>query len=170
MNGEPMDGEPMDEPIPGERKQRRGNRIAMDKAELDTFLSGERMCRMATISAAGPHNSPLWFVWDGSAIWIHSIVKSQRWTDIQKDPRVAIVVDGGHDFVELRGVELHGSAEIVGPVPRTGEEAVAELDEPERLFASKYTGTETMHYDGRHAWLRILPTKVNSWDFRKQFG
>ena len=68
----------MDDKIPGERSQRRGNRIAMDRAELDTFLTGERVCRMATISAAGPHNSPLWFVWDGSAIWIYSIVKSQR--------------------------------------------------------------------------------------------
>jgi Pyridoxamine 5'-phosphate oxidase len=159
----------MDETIPGERAQRRGNKIAMDRAELDAFLTGERVCRMASISAAGPHNSPLWFVWDGSAIWIYSIVQSQRWTDLQRDPRVAIVVDAGHDFVELRGVELHGSADVVGPIPRTGEEEAPDLDEPERLFADKYTGSERFEHDGRHAWLRIRPTKVNSWDFRKQF-
>ena len=160
----------MDETIPGERKQRRGSRIAMEKAELDAFLTGERMCRMATVSPAGPHNSPLWFVWDGDAMWIYSIVKSQRWTDLQRDPRVAIVVDGGHDFVELRGAELQGSAEVVGPVPRLGGENSPEVEEPERLFAGKYTDSERMQYDGRHAWLRIRPTKVNSWDFRKQFG
>jgi hypothetical protein len=24
-----------------------------------------------------------------------------------------------------------------------------------------------MYHDGRHAWLRITPTKITSWDFRK---
>jgi hypothetical protein len=24
-----------------------------------------------------------------------------------------------------------------------------------------------MHHDGRHAWLRLTPEKITSWDFRK---
>jgi hypothetical protein len=24
-----------------------------------------------------------------------------------------------------------------------------------------------MHHDGRHAWLKVTPAKVVSWDFRK---
>nr|MDT0665106.1 hypothetical protein [Micromonospora sp. DSM 115978] len=65
-----------------------------------------------------------------------------------------------------RGVELRGTLEIVGDVPRTGTPN-AELEGPERLFARKYTGRDEMHYDGRHAWLRLAPEKVTSWDFRK---
>jgi hypothetical protein len=26
-----------------------------------------------------------------------------------------------------------------------------------------------MHHDGRHAWLRLVPDKVTSWDFRMLF-
>src|SRR5260370_39964426 len=103
------------------KEQRRGRRIAMSPAELDAFLASERTCRVATVSPAGPHNTPLWFVWDGTALWLTSIVRSQRWTDLARDPRVAVLVDAGEAYDERRGAELRGSVEVVGEVPRVGE-------------------------------------------------
>ena len=148
------------------REQRRGGKIAMDVEERDTFLASERTCRVATVGGDGaPHVTPLWFVWDGSALWLTSIVRSQRWTDLQREPRISVVVDAGTDFMELRGVEIRGVAEPVGEVPRTGE-PVGKLDVPERLYADKYAGGQ-VHHDGRHAWVRIRPDKIVSWDFRK---
>ena len=140
----------------------------MSDAELDHFLGGERTCRVATASPRGPHVTALWYVWDGTALWLTSIVSSQRWTDLARDPRVAVLVDAGEDYAELRGVELRGRVEIVGEVPRTGLPE-PQLDEPERLFAGKYAGGDVMHHDGRHAWLRLAPDKVTSWDFRLLF-
>ncbi len=115
-----------------------------------------------------PHVTPLWFAWDGTALWLTSIVRSQRWTDLQRDNRVSVIVDAGGPFTELRGVELRGVAEVVGEAPRRGE-AVPELEIPERLFGEKYVGG-TMRHDGRHAWLRVTPSKIVSWDFRKMGG
>jgi hypothetical protein len=148
------------------REQRRGRKIAMSPEELNAFLTTERTCRVATISPQGPHNTPLWFVWDGTAIWLTSIVKSQRWTDLSRDPQVAILVDAGETYDQLRGVELRGSVSMVGDAPRTSEPN-PELEEPELLMARKYFGSDTFHYDGRHAWLRLVPEKITSWDFRK---
>jgi hypothetical protein len=34
-------------------------------------------------------------------------------------------------------------------------------------MARKYFSSDTFPYDGRHAWLRLVPDKVTSWDFRK---
>jgi hypothetical protein len=148
------------------REQRRGRRIAMSSEELDAFLGEERTCRVASVGADGrPHNTPLWFVWDGNALWLNSIVKSQRWTDLVRDPRVSIMVDGGHDFGELRGAELIGQVEQVGDVPRSSG-SDAQLEEPERLFGAKYAGG-AFHPDGRHAWLKLSPEKIVTWDFRK---
>jgi len=150
------------------QQQRRGRRIAMTPEELDTFLGEERVCRVATVKADGmPHVAPLWFVWDGASLWLNSVVKSQRWTDLARNPRVAIVVDAGNGYGELRGAELIGEVEPVGEVPRTGE-SVPELGAPEQLFARKYSGSDTFAYDGNHAWLRLTPRKVVSWDFRKR--
>ena len=151
------------------REQRRGRKAAMTSEERDAFLASARTCRVASLGADGsPHVTPLWFAWDGHALWLTSIVKSQRWTDIVRDPRVSIIVDAGVEFTELHGVELRGKAEVVGEVPRTGE-PVPELETPEAIFADKYAGGR-MHHDGRHAWLRVTPEKIVSWDFRKAFG
>ena len=60
--------------------QRRGRRIMMTPAELDSFLAEQRTCRVATVSADGrPHVSALWFVWDGSSLWLYSLTRSRRW-------------------------------------------------------------------------------------------
>jgi hypothetical protein len=146
-------------------QQRRGRSIAMTPAELDTFLAESRTCRVATMGPDGPHVAPLWFVWSGGALWLSSLVRSQRWTDVLRDPRVAVVVDAGQDYGELHGAEIQGTAEPIGEVPRRGM-ADPLLAEPEQRFAAKYGGG-TMGHDGRHAWLRITPAKITSWDFRK---
>ncbi|MGW0947579.1 pyridoxamine 5'-phosphate oxidase family protein [Streptomyces sp. NPDC002623] len=148
-------------------KQKRGSAIAMSTAETDAFLRAQPVCRVATTASDGhPHISPLWFVWDGTALWLNSLVRSRRWADVVRTGRLAVVVDeGGHDFLALRGVELRGPATAVGEVPRTGEPN-DELVEPERLFGEKYAGG-TFRYDGRHGWLRMVPEDVVSWDFGK---
>lgn len=148
------------------KPQRRGRRIAMTAEELDAFLSAERTCRIATAGKDGaPHTSALWFVWSGGTLWLNTLVKSQRWTNIERDPRVSVLVDAGEDYFELRGAELIGAVEPVGEAPRTSEPNAA-LELPERLFAQKYSGGQ-FEPDGRHAWLRMVPEKIVSWDFRK---
>lgn len=147
--------------------QRRGRKIMMTPGELDSFLTTQRTCRVATVSAEGaPHVSALWYLWDGSALWLYSVVRSKRWTQLRRDPRVAIVVDTGEEYDTLRGVELSGAVEFVGEAPRTGE-LCAELDAVETLFARKNFGLDAMPHDGRHAWVRLRPDKIVSWDFRK---
>jgi len=148
-------------------EQRTWNEIKMTRAERDAFLSAERICRVATASPVrGPHVSPLWFVWDGEAIWLKSLVKSQRWIDLERDPRTSVVVDAGNDLEDLRGVELRGRVEQVGEVPRVGGPN-RELEEPERLYSRKYHERDETTYDDRHAWLRLVPERIVSWDFSK---
>jgi Pyridoxamine 5'-phosphate oxidase len=147
-------------------EQKRGRKIAMSEAERDEFLRSERTCRMASVGVDGaPHVSALWFVWDGTALWLNSVVRSQRWVNVVRDTRISALIDTGHEFNELRGVELIGTVEPIGEAPRTGEPN-DELVAPEQMFGDKYAGGK-FFYDGGHAWLRMVPEKVVSWDFRK---
>jgi Pyridoxamine 5'-phosphate oxidase len=148
------------------KSQRRGRSLAMSSQDLDAFLSTQRVCRLASVSGDGrPHNSPLWYVWDGSALWFNSIIRSQRWKNVDRRPYVSAIVDAGDQYSQLRGVEAIGSIVRVGEAPRTSKpDPVLEL--PEQLFADKYLDG-TFHADGRHAWLRLTPEKIVSWDFRK---
>ena len=58
-----------------------------------------------------------------------------------------------------------GEVEQVGTVPR-GSEPDPAVELPERLFGEKYAGG-TFVADGRHAWVRLVPDKIVSWDFTK---
>jgi hypothetical protein len=149
------------------RTQRRGLKIAMSTQEMDRFLEQERVCRLSTVAADGtPRSNPLWFVWYDRALWLYSLVGTQRWANIERNPTVSALVDAGHDYGELRGIELLGKVAIVGDLPRTGHHD-PDLETPERLFFRKYFDRDEPVHDGRHAWLRLVPDQVVSWDFRK---
>ncbi|WP_245630545.1 pyridoxamine 5'-phosphate oxidase family protein [Granulicoccus phenolivorans] len=149
------------------KQQKRRRSIAMTPEELDTFLAQAWTCRLATVGTNGqPHVSPVWFLWHEGAIWISSVTRSQRWRDIERNPRVSLTVDEGQAYGELRGVTIEGRAAAVGDVPRVGAE-VPELEAPERLTNQKYRAGEEFEPDGYHAWLKVTPDKISSWDFRK---
>jgi PPOX class probable F420-dependent enzyme len=148
-------------------QQRRRRRIAMTAEERDGFLARQHTCRVATVGADGaPHVTPMWFVWHDGALWLYSIIRSQRWVNLERDPRVSAVIDAGEGYFELHGVELVGTVEFIGEQPRVGDPARV-LEEPERLFAAKYAAGGRFGYDRRHAWIRLQPAQEVSWDFRK---
>ncbi len=129
----------------------------------DSFLQRHRTCRLATVSSDGaPNMSPLWFLWDGGHMWLNSLVASQRWTDIARDSRVSLV-DG---FLELCGVEIAGIVAAVGDIPRSSDPDPS-LAEVERQWGEKYMNCQSFRPGGRHAWLRVEPRKIVSWDFTK---
>lgn len=139
----------------------------MTDDELDDFLGTARVVRLASLRGGGaPDVTPLWFVWIDGALWLSSLVPSQRWTNVVRDPRVAGVVDDGTDYGELRGVEVIGTAEPVGEQPRNGLPH-DELPSVETAYARKYRVPDGQLYDGRHAWLKVTPLSVLSWDHRK---
>jgi hypothetical protein len=143
----------------------------MSDAERDDFLDSERTCRVATVGRHGPHATPLWYVWHDSCVWLYSIVRSQRWADLMSDPRIGLVVDAGVGYEEVRGIEITGRVDVVGEVPRVGEPN-ATLAPVEAAMARRYSyGPDApFELDGKHAWLRVTPAKIVSWDFRKLAG
>src|SRR5258708_20391984 len=120
--------------------QKRARKISMTDQERDAHLAELRVCRIGTIGVdGGPHVSALWYCWDGAALWLYSLIRSQRWVNLQRDRRVSVVIDQGVDYFELRGVEFIGEVEFVGEQPRAGDPN-PELEEPQRLFAERYSG------------------------------
>src|ERR1700678_4218380 len=103
------------------QNQRRGRRIAMSPDELNQFLTETKVCRVGTARlVGGPHVTPLWFVWDGTSIWLNSTTSSRRLADIVMMPRISVLVDAGEEYSELHGAELLGDASVVGESPRVG--------------------------------------------------
>ena len=139
----------------------------MTAAEADEFLTAERTCRVATAGQDGrPHVAPLWFVWDGTSLWLSSLVRSQRWTDLMRDPRVAVVVDAGVEYTELRGVELSGRGRARSVTSRARPRPIPSWPGRSGCSPTSTPAASMAEPDGRHAWLRLTPDKLVSWDFR----
>jgi PPOX class probable F420-dependent enzyme len=108
----------------------------------------------------------MWYGLIDGAVWFETKAKSQKATNLRRDPRITVLVEDGHTYDTLRGVSLEGTAEIV--------------DDPDVLWDlgvnvwERYTGpyTEEMRplvefmLHNRIA-VRVDVTRMRSWDHRK---
>jgi len=68
--------------------------VAMNRHEIDEFLSGRWVARVATIGADGyPHVYPFWYYWDGVCSYLTATRTRGSYRDLQSNPRCSVVVD-----------------------------------------------------------------------------
>jgi nitroimidazol reductase NimA-like FMN-containing flavoprotein (pyridoxamine 5'-phosphate oxidase superfamily) len=139
-------------------------KLTMTAEELDGFLADERVLRLATLDDDGwPAVVPVWFVWHDRAFWVWNLTRAKRTARLHAGTRAAFVVDGGEEYVELRGTS--GRLEYA---------FVTEEDVPHEVrvgFSRKYLHTDhPVEPADHHQWLRLVPTSLASWDFRKRYG
>jgi len=144
--------------------------IRMTDDEVAAYLAANVRARVSTVGKDGaPHVVPMsYVVLDGNIVfWADNV--SQKMVNLRRDPRVALVVDDGVDFQELRGVHLTGTATLHDDAATN--ERIAEL------FAAK---APEEHREGAKQMLLSLAAertavvihaaKVASWDHTKLGG
>ncbi|MHB8513030.1 MAG: pyridoxamine 5'-phosphate oxidase family protein [Actinomycetota bacterium] len=140
-------------PIPREK-------LRLTPSEIDDLLRSERTARVGTTSSDGyPHVMPMWFVWDGAALWINSLIRSRRTRDFEHGSKAAVCIDTGIEYGELRGAVLYGVFE--------NGESHASITDIRRSFGEKYWNGIEIPALRSHTWLRLVPERIVSWDFRK---
>lgn len=93
------------------RSARDGWRIE-EGFDLDDFLDKPLLARVATLGRAGPTVRPIWYLWEEHAFWWLTGRWSKLGQLIDRDPRVAIVVDTCDlDRGEVLQVNARGTAE-----------------------------------------------------------
>lgn len=134
--------------------------LRLTDAELDELLSTERTARVATVSPDGsPHVVPLWFYWADGQLWVTSLRRSRRASDLAGGSAVAVCVDTGTDYSELRGAVLYGRFQDAATHP--------DLPAARAGLGRKYWAIDDVPDLKSHQWLRLEPERVVSWDFRK---
>ena len=92
-----------------ERKVSAGDR---ELFELDEFLSRPLYAHLAHASEEGPRESPVWFHWDGAALWI--IGGTSFPANLKRDPRCALgIVDWDLRTGKSQHVGMRGTAEVL---------------------------------------------------------
>jgi PPOX class probable F420-dependent enzyme len=136
----------------------------MSPEEIDEFLAGSIIARIATVQPDGaPHVAPVWQHWDGEAMWVIPRSRSSWYVNLAQEPRVCVSCADDINPEHAR-VTVEGVAEVVeGPVALVGR-----TKEIADEMAIRYMGQNGPTYAAKTAdrlryLVKITPTKITSW-------
>jgi PPOX class probable F420-dependent enzyme len=142
--------------------------IRMSEEERLALLDSERVVIVTSLGPRGwPHSMPMWFVVRDGEVWIWTYGSSQKARNLERDPRVTLLVEAGDAYDELRGVMVEAEAEIVGD----HERVVALGRELSARYGTAAEGPEAEEALLRQARKRVAihfrPRRTVTWDHRK---
>jgi PPOX class probable F420-dependent enzyme len=147
--------------------------IELGADERRELIESERIVVVASAGPRGwPHVMPLWYVPRGGEVWIYTYAKSQKVRNLERDRRATLLIETGHAYVELRGLQIEAEAEI-----HRDHETVLELA---KELTVRYGGdiasvsgdaAEALAAQARkRVAIRFALLRVASWDHRKLGG
>jgi hypothetical protein len=81
--------------------------------DIDDVLRKPLFAHLATSSLEGARESPVWFLWEGGALWLIGNAQDSYPMRIRRDPRCAVgIVDFDLDAGRLRHVGIRGVGKI----------------------------------------------------------
>jgi PPOX class probable F420-dependent enzyme len=147
--------------------------ITLSPEDQRELIESERVVVVSTLGPRGwPHSMPLWYVPRDGEIWIYTYAKSQKVRNLERDPRATLLLETGHEYGELRGVEIEAEAEIHRDLDTVYEFA--------RELTIRYSGIDASVDPDAAAALRaqvrkrvavrFVPRRIATWDHRKLGG
>src|SRR5215218_9972638 len=151
----------------------RRDQIKLTDEELAELVEGERIVVVSTIGPRGwPHMMPLWYVPRDGEIWVWTYAKSQKVKNLERDPRATLLIEAGHEYNELCGVQIEAEAELIRDVDRV-------VDFAKELTIRYSEGIESVEGDAaaglraqapKRVVIHFHPRRVASWDHGKLGG
>jgi PPOX class probable F420-dependent enzyme len=146
--------------------------IQLSAEEQRELVGSERIVVVSSLGVRGwPHSMPLWYVPRDGEIWIYTYAKSQKVKNLERDPRATLLIETGHEYSELRGVEIEAEAEIHRDLDTVFQMA--------KELTSRYADGAQVEGDAAEALrnqarkrvaIRFAPLRVATWDHRKLGG
>lgn len=132
---------------------------------LDLLLGAPLVARLATANATTlqPHVVPVWFEWDGEAVWISSFNSTRKMRDLEGNPLVSIVIDVAENGETMRAILLEGSAEVISDPAVVAPRSMS--------IYQRYLGEEGARAPGPTGWaidpenrlIRLVPDRILTW-------
>jgi PPOX class probable F420-dependent enzyme len=147
---------------------KRRDEIRLTPEERTTFLRDAKKAALATLDKEGfPHVVAMNFLARDGAILMTSYSKAQKVVNIRRNPKVAVMVETGRVYSELRGVMIRGECEII--------EDKATVEATMHAIRQKDAGDAAvartpLTSPPKRVVLKVIPRKIASWDHRKLGG
>jgi PPOX class probable F420-dependent enzyme len=153
----------------------RRDQIRMSDEEVRDYLATSQTIIITSINRDGtPHPMPMWYaVEPDGAIVMTTFTKSQKIRNLERDPRVTLLVEDGTRYGALRGVVIYGKAElmrdrdrVVEILDRVSAKTLDDPGDPTRESVRKAVRGTVPKRTG----IRVHPDEILSWDHRKLGG
>ena len=146
--------------------------VRMSDVEVADLLGDNLKVQVASLGPDGaPHLTTLFYVVREGRIAFWTYARSQKIRNLERDPRVSVLVEAGDDYFELRGVSISGRAEIVrdhDEIYSIGSEVATRMVAAESFEALGDLGRETVEKQARKRVAVVIhPDHVATWDHRK---
>jgi PPOX class probable F420-dependent enzyme len=151
----------------------RRDQIELTPEEQLELLDAERIAVVSSLGPRGwPHSMPMWFVVRDGDIWVWTYAKSQKVKNLERDPRATLLVETGHEYQELRGIQVEAEAELIRDTDRV-------LDFARELTIRYADGLDELPPGAEDALaaqapkrvaIHFKPVRTASWDHRKLGG
>src|SRR4030095_3243910 len=146
----------------------RRRQIQLSPDEQAAFFRERKKAALATIDKDGfPHVVAMnYFVRDG-AFYMTSYGKAQKVVNVRRNPKVALMVESGDTYAELRGVMIRGHCEIL-----EGEDAVSAAFEArgEAQASPSPVQPGAVASAPERVVLKIVPQNGISWGARERWS
>ena len=148
--------------------------IQMKPDEVREFMGAQKTITIVSNGRGGfPHPMPMWFAFDDDlTVRMTTFRKSQKVKNVQRDPKVSLLVEDGEEYAELRGVVIYGHCEVVDDVERVKDTLIdiAAGEAPSDPEANEGMRAAIQGTAAKRVLLRVRPETVVSWDHRKLGG
>ncbi len=151
----------------------RRDQITLTHEEQLELLDSERVVIVSSIGPRGwPHSMPLWYVVRDGEIWIWTYAKSQKVKNLERDPRATLLIETGHAYQELRGMQIEAEAELIRDTDRildfAKELTIRYMESADELPAGAEDALALQA--PKRVAIRFKPVRTATWDHRKLGG
>ena len=136
----------------------------MSKEEVDDFLDSKPGWMMLTSQGRDgyPHTVPIGYFRDGDRIFMGCRDNTQKVKNIERNPKVSLVIEDGKTMSDLRGILFRGDASVV----REDEERLKISRLAAKLRGAPEDEWPTTASAGA-VFIKVDSPRVTSWDYSK---
>jgi nitroimidazol reductase NimA-like FMN-containing flavoprotein (pyridoxamine 5'-phosphate oxidase superfamily) len=153
-------------------RNRRGD-VQMSHEEVDQFLgSCPNLMILVTFNSDGTaHAVPMGFAYIDGFVHLKSKARAQKTTNLKRNRHATCMIHDGTHYEEFRGVQCIGEIEVLS------DSEIVEAVTRETML--RYTGDPTSRdmtaqaikrLSENYVALRLIPSRIISWDHRKLSG
>lgn len=149
---------------------RRGQ-IALTQEEQDAFLNKSWTLQVASMGPKGyPHLVAMWYVVIDGLIHFTTFRKSQKILNLQRNPKMTVMLEAGKAYNELKGLVIEGDAELLDD-PHFTAKVMAKVGEKYNgIPAPTDTPEAALAVASKRIVVRVRPVDIYSWDHSKLGG